>query len=128
VALSSALLATQGLGGSGLLIALHGFGETEEAPAIVGGGSWANIAAPRRRTKKDILDERIAFGILPLDVVAEVPAQVAAKARKAGTIKARELIGADVAASMSELELEFLIQRIKRRKRQQQEDEILLLM
>ena len=69
----------------------------------------------------------IALGILPPDVIEELPAPVVKKARRTGTIKAEALFGAEEIRAMSAVDLEIAIQRIKRKKRRR-DDEYLLLM
>lgn len=91
------------------------------------GGGWAYVPIPRRRTRKELLEERVALGILPAAVIAELPAPVVKQARKVGTIRAADLFGKAEAAAMSTLDLEIAIQRIKRTRRRRQDEELLLM-
>lgn len=114
------------LSGGGAIIV--GIARGPQPDAVVsGGGGWAYAPMPRRKTKKELRDERIALGILPPDVIAELPAPVVKKARKVGTIKVEDLFGKAEVTAMSTIDLEIAVQRIKRRKRQRQEEELLLM-
>ena len=101
------------------------FEETTVGPTYSGG--WLLAPISRRKSKKAILEERISLGILPADVIEELPEPVVKKARKAGTIKVVDLLGRSETREMSALDLEIAIQRIKRKRRQRQEDELLLM-
>lgn len=108
-------------------------------PDVIGGG-WAigTILEGRRRTKKELLDERIALGILPPQEAAKVeslPTPVKAKVKRAGTITLRALVGAERAVEMSTEQLAAELDRIeartrayRHRQRLLREDEELLLM
>lgn len=115
------------LAGDGAVVAGIARGPQPDADSF--GGGWANIAWPRKRkpTKRELTEEAIPLEALPAADVAALPAPVAKKARKAGSIKLGALLGKAQVAEMSALDLEFALQRIKRKKRQQ-EDEMLLLM
>lgn len=96
-------------------------GVSNGAPVIAGGGGW--FPMPRRRTKKEIDDERRALGILPPEVVAEVAAAPVARRR----ITLQDLIGKKAAAQITSVDLSEAIAASKKRKRRQ-DDELLLLM
>ncbi len=92
-----------------------------DATQIIGGGGW--LPMPRRRTKKELDDERRKLGILPPEVVEEVAAVPVARRR----ITLQDLIGKRAAAEITNVDLSAAIAASKRRKRQR-DDELLLLM
>lgn len=85
-------------------------------------GGW--FPMPRRRTKKEIDDERRELGILPPEVVAAAAAIPKPQRQK---ITMAQLVGKTTAKEVSRFDLEAAITAHKR-KRQRMEDELLLLM
>jgi hypothetical protein len=77
----------------------------------------------KRRTKKELDEERRKLGILPPEVVEEVAAVPVARRR----ITLQDLIGKKAAAQITNVDLSDAIAASKRRKRQK-DDELLLLM
>jgi len=92
------------------------------APQIGGGGGW--LPMPRKRSKKEIDDERRKLGILPPEVV-EAAAAIPKPQREKITMA--QLVGKTKAKEVSRFDLEAAITAHKK-KRQRQEDELLLLM
>jgi hypothetical protein len=93
----------------------------EPDPQIIGGGGW--LPKLKRRTKKELDEERRKLGILPPEVVEEVAAAPVARRR----ITLQDLIGKKAAAQITNVDLSDAIAASKRRKRQK-DDELLLLM
>ena len=87
----------------------------------LGGGGW--LPKLKRRTKKELDEERRKLGILPPEVVEEVAAAPVARRR----ITLQDLIGKRAAAQITNVDLSDAIAASKRRKRQK-DDELLLLM
>jgi hypothetical protein len=79
---------------------------------------------PRKRSKKEIDDERRKLGILPPEVV-EAAAAIPKPQREKITMA--QLVGKTKAKEVSRFDLEAAITAHKK-KRQRQEDELLLLM
>jgi len=92
-----------------------------DAQQAIGGGGW--LPKLKRRTKKEIDDERRRLGILPPEVVKEVAAAPVARRR----ITLQDLIGKTAAAQITNVDLSAAIAASKKRK-QRRDDEFLLLM
>lgn len=96
-----------------------------------GGWDYGTARERKRKTKKELLEERIALGILPAPVVEALPEPVQAKVKKAGTVTLRALLGGAKADAMNAQQLEAELVRIHekaRKRRLQREDEELLLL
>ena len=112
-------------GATGRAAAAFMYGGIAVGVVVGGGGFW--YPDTKRRTKEELRDERIALGILQPAVVEALPVAVKVKARRLGTISVDQLLGRAKVDSMSALDLEFAVQRAKRKKRQREEDELLLM-
>jgi len=102
--------------------------------SLFGGGGWP-VLPQKKRTRKELLDERIEIEYVPQPVIEALAPAVQTKVRKAGTITLRALIGSDTAASMSldllQTEMDNIQRRtkaVKHRQRLMREDEELMLL
>lgn len=93
------------------------------APAVEVYGTSGYWPSPKRRTKKELDDERrerLGLSVETIEAVAEVP-----KARR--KLVLADIIGKQRAAQITSVDLSEAIAATKRRKRRQ-EDELLLMM
>jgi hypothetical protein len=103
-------------------------------PAVVRppGGWVSDLPARRRRTREELMRERIELGMFPEPAVEALiealPEATQVKVKKAGTITLRALLGTERAEALSTVELELELAAIQHRARLRAEDELLLLM